>query len=113
MISIGVGTNIKKRLFPLGALALAACLLATGALAAGDAKAGRKKAEPCAVCHGQNGISTNPLTPNLAGQYAGYLVRQLQLYKNKERKDSVMNEKAQTLSTQDMEDIAAYYASMK
>lgn len=97
-------------------MVLIAGMLATGtssALAAGDAKAGRKKAEPCQVCHGPDGNSTNPLYPNLAGQYAAYLVRQLQLFKSKERKDSVMNEMTQTLSRKDMEDIAAYYESIK
>ena len=32
---------------------------------------------PCAVCHGNEGISELPGIPNLAGQKAGYLVKQI------------------------------------
>ncbi len=39
----------------------------TGAAHAADAKAGRKKAQMCAACHGIDGLSKMPVAPNIAG----------------------------------------------
>ena len=45
--------------------------------AAGDIAAGKLKAAPCAACHGAEGISGTDIWPNLAGQKAGYLIKQM------------------------------------
>jgi len=66
----------------------------------------------CAGCHGPNGISTNPLWPNLAGQQDQYMIRQMQLYKDGTRPDVTMGPLAETLSDQEIEELAAYYASL-
>lgn len=87
-----------------------AWLLSSTALA-GDAAAGQSKAASCIGCHGMTGISANPLWPNLAGQHADYLVKQLQDFKSGVRKDPNMNALASPLSDADMADIAAYFAS--
>lgn len=79
--------------------------------AAGDVEAGKQKSEPCAACHGVGGVSANPAWPNLAGQGEKYLVDQLQLFKDKVRVNTLMNPQAENLSSQDMQDIAAYYSS--
>jgi len=79
--------------------------------AAGDAEAGKQKAEPCVACHGVDGISVNPAWPKLAGQGEKYLVDQLQLFKEKIRVNTLMNPQAENLSAQDIQDLAAYYAS--
>lgn len=47
--------------------------------------AGRKKAQACAPCHGLNGVSTNPDAPNLAGDNATYIIRQLKAFKSRAR----------------------------
>ena len=46
----------------------------SGATNAGDAAAGKARAATCAGCHGAQGVSNNPMWPNLAGQQQGYLV---------------------------------------
>jgi cytochrome c553 len=77
----------------------------------GSAEAGQAKAAVCAACHGADGNSTaNPEWPSLAGQHPVYLERQLQAFKEAQRPDAGMQGFSQTLSEQDMLDIATYYA---
>ena len=78
----------------------------------GDAKAGKTKAASCAACHGANGIGIMDAYPNIAGQHADYIVKQLKAFKaNSDRSDPVMSPMAAALSEQDMADVAAYFAS--
>jgi cytochrome c553 len=78
----------------------------------GSAEAGQTKAAVCAACHGADGNSTaNPEWPSLAGQHPVYLERQLQAYKDAQRPDPGMQGFAQSLSEQDMLDIAAYFSA--
>lgn len=80
----------------------------------GDAAAGEvKAANGCVACHGRKGVSTNPLWPNLAGQHAFYLAKQLREFRSGKRKDPVMNPLSAPLSDEDIEDLAAYYESLK
>jgi len=92
---------------------VAVLALALPAYAAGDASAGRSKAQACAACHGADGNAAIPNYPKLAGQHASYLVKQLQAFKANKRKDPIMNAQVANLKQQDMEDIAAYYAKQK
>jgi cytochrome c553 len=96
------------------------CLVATALLfalignasAKGDAAAGTNKAKPCAACHSGDGNATaDQQYPRLAGQYADYIARALHEYKNGDRKNPIMAGMAAPLSDQDIDDIAAYYAS--
>ncbi|WP_077339124.1 c-type cytochrome [Pseudocolwellia agarivorans] len=83
------------------------------AAASGDAEAGKGKVALCAGCHGANGISASDAYPNLAGQHADYIVKQLKALKNStDRSDPVMGPMAAGLSEQDMADIGAYYNSL-
>jgi cytochrome c553 len=95
----------------LAACAGASLVMSATAGAAGDVAAGKAKSASCAACHGANGMSANPLWPNLAGQHAAYLVKQLEAFKSGARKDPVMSPMAAPLSKQDMENLAAYFAS--
>ncbi len=97
----------------LAAIAGASLVLSASAGAAGDAAAGKAKSAVCAACHGADGNSTNPLWPNLAGQHAPYMVKQLKDFKSGARKDPVMAPMAAPLSEQDMENLAAYFASQE
>lgn len=82
--------------------------------AAGDAEAGKTKAQVCFSCHGVNGISTNPAWPKLAGQHASYIAKQLGDFKaGTERNDPLMMAQVAPLSPQDMEDLAAFFAKQK
>ena len=80
---------------------------------AGDPVAGKAKSMSCAGCHGMNGISNNGMWPNLAGQKAPYLVSQLKMFRDGKRDNPMMTAMAQGLSDTDIENIAAYYASLK
>ncbi|MGH1468140.1 MAG: c-type cytochrome [Bdellovibrionales bacterium] len=78
-----------------------------------DIAAGKAKAVTCTACHGPKGISQNPMWPNLAGQHAQYLVKQLKAFKSGARKDPSMAPMVAPLSPADMENIAAYFSSLK
>lgn len=81
---------------------------------AADRAAGQAKADAvCAACHGKDGNTPiDPSYPKLAGQYADFLVRALSDYKSGARKNAVMAGQAQALSKADIENLAAYYASL-
>jgi cytochrome c553 len=79
---------------------------------AGDAAAGKAKAASCVACHGAAGVSINPLWPNLAGQQAAYLVKQMKDFRDGNRTDPMMSPMAKPLSDSDIENIAAYYSSL-
>jgi cytochrome c553 len=70
--------------------------------------------QTCAACHGVDGNSPAPANPNLAGQHAEYLAKQLRDFKaNKDRKNPVMFGMASPLSPADIRDVAAHYAAQK
>lgn len=81
--------------------------------AAGDPAAGQAKAGVCAACHGVDGISMIPMYPNLKGQHAAYLAKQMKDFRSGTRNDPVMGAQAKLLSDQDIENLAAYFASLK
>jgi len=93
-------------------LALAALQVQAESLVEGSAEAGKSKAVTCAACHGAEGISANPLWPNIAGQAAPYLVTQLKAFKDGARKNPLMTSQAMMLSEQDMADLAVYFESL-
>lgn len=104
-------TNNGGIIFSISTVILLSTLLMNKAIsAAGDIKAGSEKARACQVCHGKGGKSTNPTYPILAGQHAKYIIKQLKAFKAGVRKDPIMNGMAATLSEQDMEDVAAFFA---
>ena len=83
------------------------------AMSAGDVKKGKVKAVVCAACHGQNGLSNNPLWPNLAGQKEAYLIKQIKAFKSGERKEPTMAPMVASLTEEDIKNLAAYFSSLK
>jgi cytochrome c553 len=79
---------------------------------AADLAAGEKKSTACVACHGAKGISSDKHYPNLAGQQASYLENQLNAFKQGKRTNPIMQGMAASLSTTDMENLAAFYASL-
>jgi cytochrome c553 len=83
----------------------------------GSAEAGQAKSQEktCFACHGADGnaIVSGLNWPSLAGQHAGYIVRQLEAFRSGERPDagSGMQAMAASLSEQETLDVAAWYAS--
>jgi cytochrome c553 len=93
-------------------LILAAALGFAGAAAGADLQAGQAKAkEVCQACHGMDGNSQSSDYPKIGGQYPDYLAKALRDYKSGARKNPIMAGFAGTLSKQDIENVAAYYAS--
>ena len=96
------------------ALAAAVVLgLSHGAAQATDAAAGKTKAQACAACHGLLGLSMLPDAPNIAGQPAVYVVNQLRAYRSGERRNEMMNLMAKPLSDADIDDLAAWFSSIR
>ncbi len=89
--------------------------LAAPVQAAGDPRAGHLKNSMCAGCHGIPGWRTAYpevySVPKLGGQHPEYVVAALKAYKSGERNHPSMKGIAGSLSDQDMEDLASYYAS--
>jgi cytochrome c553 len=76
-------------------------------------KEGRERTVLCNTCHGEDGMATRPLTPNLAGQNPVYIVDQFQRYGDGRRNDYWMSSLAKTFSQEDKIKIALYYSNMK
>jgi cytochrome c553 len=95
-------------------LALAGALLSVSgmAMAAGDVAAGKAKSAACAACHGADGISPNPLWPNLAGQKDQYLIKQLKAFRDGTRSDPMMSPMAKPLTDDEIQNLAAYFSSL-
>ena len=86
--------------------------LSISSVSAGDPTSGKAKASLCAACHGAEGNSTNPEWPKLAGQHASYIIEQTLAIKNGDgRVNALMAPMVANLSTDDLADIAAYFAT--
>ncbi|HUG58152.1 MAG TPA: c-type cytochrome [Candidimonas sp.] len=101
---------------------MASCAITGSALAAdaapvGDAKAALSKTSMCIGCHGIPGYKASfpevYHVPMIAGQNADYIVTALKDYASGARSFPTMEAIAQSLSPQDMADLAAYYSSLK
>ncbi len=95
-------------------LLASASAVSTGSIAAGDPAAGKVKAATCMGCHGipsYTNVYPSYHVPRLGGQHAQYLVSALQAYKAGQRSHKTMQAQAKSLSEQDMEDVAAFFAA--
>ncbi len=99
-----------RRFLPILAAAL---LAAAPAALAADARRGEELAtQSCASCHGADGRSELPNVPSLAGQPAEFITLQLILLRENLRQAPPMNQFAEGLRDPDIEDLAAWYASL-
>jgi cytochrome c553 len=100
-----------KRTFSM-TIALLTLLAPFGAAqAAGNAAMGKSAAAACAECHGDNGEGME--APKIAGLKQSELLQAMQDYKSGKRADASMKTAMSKLSDQDLENLAAYYASLK
>ena len=80
----------------------------------GDAKAGMAKNAMCIGCHGIKGYQASfpevYKVPMISGQSAAYIASALREYQKGERKHPTMRAVSQSLTEQDMADLAAYYS---
>jgi len=79
----------------------------------GNAAAGKTASAACAGCHGEQGVSTNPANPSLAGQESQYFAAAMRAYKSGARSDETMKLAASGLGDAAIADLAAYYAAQK
>jgi len=86
--------------------------LAPLAMAGGDAAATVALVGTCVACHGADGIGKSPQYPNLQGQKAAYLEKQLKAFRSGERKDSNMQPLTTQLSDEDIAELAAYFENI-
>lgn len=77
-----------------------------------EVAAGKARAMACAVCHGQQGLATQPNVPNLAGQPKIYLVEQLRNYRSGKRQHEVMSVIAKPLTDEEIQNLSDWYASL-
>src|SRR3978361_2508807 len=89
-----------------------AALLAFGPLAhAADIAAGKEKAELCAGCHGDNGISQTENIPSLAGQLDQFIQWQLVFFRAGTRKNEQMQPVVEQLNNDDIRTLRDYLRS--
>lgn len=89
-------------------------ILAAGiAQAGGDATRGLELAEYCVDCHGDDGKGDEDI-PSIAGMDAAKHAKELADFKSGARPDEEedMIDSVADLSDQDMEDLAAYFATL-
>jgi cytochrome c553 len=77
------------------------------------AAAGATDPNLCAACHGDNGNSTNPAVPSIAGQPAQFISTSLYMFREGNRKDDQMTPMAKPLKNAEMNELAAYFAAQK
>jgi len=83
--------------------------------AAGDAENGAIRGETCLGCHGVVSLTNIYPTykvPKLGGQHPEYIIAALKGYRSGERAHPTMRAQSAGLSDQDIEDVAAYFASL-
>jgi cytochrome c553 len=91
---------------------ISSALMTSDMLRGADAESigrGATLAHQCANCHGPTGVSRAD-SPNLAGQYAAVIYKELKDFQTGARVNAIMSPFALHLSEQDMVDLASYYA---
>lgn len=107
---------MQKKLTTLWALAVASVTFAASAEdIKGDAQAGANKVAMCLGCHSIPGYQASfpevYKVPKISGQSARYIESALEAYKKADRRHPTMRGVADSLSEQDMADVAAFYAA--
>ena len=110
---------MNKLLTPLFALAVACVTALSPSMGSaqevkGNAAAGEKKNAMCIGCHGIVGYQASfpevYKVPKISGQSAKFIVASLVAYKQGDRKHPTMRGIAESLTDQDMADLAAFYS---
>jgi len=79
---------------------------------AADVAAGKQKAELCAGCHGEAGISQTENIPSLAGQPDQFIQWQLVFFRGGSRKNEQMQPIVEQINNDDVRNLGAYFASL-
>ena len=76
---------------------------------ADEARARKIVGGVCFVCHGMEGNSASEVFPRLAGQHAEYIARQLEHFKNGQRKSTAMADMVAKLTPDEMQALGRYF----
>jgi cytochrome c553 len=104
---------MRQAVFALLATLAALPVAAPLAAAEGNAEEGRVKAYTCAGCHGIAGYRNaypSYRVPKIYGQHREYLEAALLAYRNGERSHPTMRAQGESLTDQDIADLAAFLA---
>jgi cytochrome c553 len=96
----------------VAAVVLAAIFGGGSTADAADLAAGKAKAEICAGCHGENGVSTTENIPSLAGQQDQFIQWQLVYFRAGSRKNEAMQPIVEQLGNEEIRNLGAYFASL-
>jgi len=91
---------------------LSVTMLCGSVAEAADIAAGKEKAESCAGCHGDNGISQTENIPSLAGQPDQFIQWQLVYFRAGARKNEQMQPIVEGINNEDIRNLGAYFASL-
>ena len=100
-------TNFQSHLLAAALMVL----LSSASVSAGDIEAGKAKSAICLTCHKTSNEVVGAGTPIISGQYEDYLIQALKDYKSGARRNPIMGGFVASLSDEDIEDIAAFYAA--
>ena len=81
-------------------------------LARAEAAAPPGRVFECVACHGADGIGKSQQYPDLRGQKAFYLEKQLRAFRSGERRDATMNPLASALGDAEITALATYFAAL-
>ena len=97
----------------IASLGMLSVVLMSGSFAdAADIAAGKEKAELCAACHGEAGISQIENIPSLAGQQDQFIQWQLVFFRSGARKNEQMQPIVEQIDNNDIRNLGAYFASL-
>ena len=96
----------------LGVSLLVAAIVFPPLARAADDDAVKAKAEACAGCHGEKGISTTENIPSLAGQPDQFIQWQLVFFRAGTRKNEQMQPIAEQIENADVRSLGAYFSQL-
>ena len=103
---------LRRRSLRLILCAAVASVAMTVTSLAADLEAGKKKAELCAACHGDVGISQTENIPSLAAQPDQFIQWQLVFFRSGTRKNEQMQPIVEQINNEDIRNLGAYFASL-
>ena len=77
-----------------------------------DPNFGRNLAAACAICHGTNGVNAGGL-PNLAGQPADYIAKQIRDFRDGKRPATIMHQISKGYTDPQIDALATFFAAQK
>src|SRR5262249_53605520 len=103
---------MRRHFVSLAISAVALVAFASISAHAADVTAGKAKAEICAGCHGDNGISQTENIPSIAGQPDQFIQWQLVFFRAGSRKNEQMQSIVEEITNEDIRNLGAYFSAL-